>query len=409
MAERLAVWNIARPGEPAPRVGAVEEASDGSLSFVYDDRYEGPAISVSLPRDVGRAGAHFFTNLLPEGATRERICARLKISVDNDFALLRAIGGECAGALSLLVEGEEPSSEPQPYEALEADHIDAWVAGEGEVPLLVGGAATRLSLAGAHDKLPVFVDDAELYLPLARAPSTHILKLPHERHKHVPQNEALITWLADELGFDVPAVTLHRGALLVKRYDRQRGDDWTVTRFHQEDVCQATGRPPSRKYEVEGGPRLAECVELVRRVCRQPLADVRRVLRWSLFNLLAGNGDAHGKNLSLLYDEPVPRLAPFYDLVCTRAFPRLSRELAMAFGGESDPDRIVQRHLEAIRTELGLGKRLMPNLLDELLGDAEPALDRAVERLVAAQGDHPVLQRVPPVIRKRIKRLRRLG
>ena len=54
MAERLAVWNIARPGEPAPRVGAVEEAGDGSLSFVYDDRYEGPAISVSLPRGAAR-------------------------------------------------------------------------------------------------------------------------------------------------------------------------------------------------------------------------------------------------------------------------------------------------------------------------------------------------------------------
>ena len=97
MGDRLVVWNIARPAEPAQRVGAVEEASDGSLSFLYDDAYDGPAISVSLPRGVGRAGAQFFTNLLPEGATREGICARLKLSVDNDFALLRAIGGECAG------------------------------------------------------------------------------------------------------------------------------------------------------------------------------------------------------------------------------------------------------------------------------------------------------------------------
>ena len=115
--------------------------------------------------------------------------------------MLRAIGGECAGALSLLPEGEEPSAEPQPYEALEAERVDELVAGEGEVPLLVGGSATRLSLAGAHDKLPVFVDSRELYVPLAHAPSTHILKLPHDRHKHVPQNEALTTWLAEELGF----------------------------------------------------------------------------------------------------------------------------------------------------------------------------------------------------------------
>ncbi|MEQ9322333.1 MAG: type II toxin-antitoxin system HipA family toxin, partial [Polyangiaceae bacterium] len=360
------------------------------------------------PRGSDRAGAQFFTNLLPEGATRERICARLKISVGNDFALLRAIGGECAGALSLLPEGEEPSAEPQPYEALEAERVDELVAGEGEVPLLVGGSATRLSLAGAHDKLPVFVDSRELYVPLAHAPSTHILKLPHDRHKHVPQNEALTTWLAEELGFDVPTVALHRGALLVERYDRRRGRDWAVTRLHQEDVCQATGRPPNRKYEVEGGPSLAESVELVRRVCRQPLADVRRILRWALFNVLAGNSDAHGKNLSLLYDEPVPRLAPFYDLVCTRAFPRLSRELAMAFGGESDPDRIGPPQVEALRGQLGLGKRLLPTLLDELLHDAEGALGRAIERVGRTAGDHPVLERVPPVVLERIARLRRL-
>ena len=66
-------------------------------------------------------------------------------------------------------------------------------------------------------------------------------------------------------------------------------------------------------------------------------------------------------------------------------------------------------HFDAIRSELGLGKRLIPNLLEELLGEAAPALDRAVERLADAEGDHPALQRVPPVIRKRIKRLRRLG
>lgn len=112
--------------------------------------------------------------------------------------------------------------------------------------------------------------------------------------------------------------------------------------------------------------------------------------------------------MSLLYDEPVPRLAPLYDLVCTRAYPRLSRELAMAFGGESDPDRIGPDHLEAFRVQLGLGKRLLPGLLDELLDDAETALSRAIARVGESAGDHPVLERVPPVVRERIARLRRL-
>lgn len=61
MADRLVVWRIARPRESATRVGAVEQAGDGTLSFAYDDDDAGAAISVSLPRGTERAGAQFFT------------------------------------------------------------------------------------------------------------------------------------------------------------------------------------------------------------------------------------------------------------------------------------------------------------------------------------------------------------
>lgn len=412
MADRLGVWAIGALGVDSGRVGRLTRSADSVIAFGYDESWPGPAISIGLPigeQTHGEKAARFFANLLPEGGARQRICQRLQISEDNDFGLLEAIGGECAGALSILPEGEVPSDEPPAYEALtEADRA-ALSDTERVVPLLVGGATTRLSLAGAHDKLPIFVDGKQLYLPLLHAPSTHILKLGHPTLKHVPENEALVTWFAAELGFEVPAIHLlaKPSMLLVERYDRRRGEAWVVHRLHQEDMCQATARPPSRKYEHEGGPSLAECVEVIRDHTRDPLAGVRRMLRWSLFNLMAGNSDAHGKNLSLLYDRPgPPRLAPFYDLVCTRAYPRLARELAMGIGGETDPGRIDRRHLTAMSETLDIGPRLLPSLAAELIDKAEPALDRAVDRFREARGDHPVLQMVPVAIRKRVRRLR---
>ena len=46
------------------------------------------------PDDLSRP---FFSNLLPEGEVKRAIARHLRISENNDFALLNSIGGECAG------------------------------------------------------------------------------------------------------------------------------------------------------------------------------------------------------------------------------------------------------------------------------------------------------------------------
>ena len=412
MTARLAVWWIGEPGAAA-RGGELESLEAGGLRFRYAADWDGVALSISMPRREApyeSEATSFFANLLPEGLARSRVCARLQISEGNDFGLLAAIGGECAGALSLLPEGVTPDLDPQPYELLDEKTRGALGRDDGLVPLLLGGAETRLSLAGAHDKLPVFADGEELSLPLRHAPSTHILKIAHPTLKHVPENEALVTWFAAELGFDVPEVRLLAvpSMLLVERYDRRRGDAWSVQRLHQEDFCQAAGGPPSRKYELEGGPSLESCVAVVRRHGREPLRDVMRILRWALFNVLAGNSDAHGKNVSLLYDHgAAPRVAPFYDLVCTAAYPRLARDLAMSLGGEADPGKLSHRHLDALSASLGVGRALARRLASELAEGAGAALERATQRFLSIRGDHPILQMVPPIIEKRARRMAR--
>ncbi|MGK3908219.1 HipA domain-containing protein, partial [Enterococcus faecium] len=80
------------------------------------------------------------------------------------------------------------------------------------------------------------------------------------------------------------------------------------------------------------GPALAACFQLLRQVSSLPVIDIKMLLQGILYNLIIGNNDAHGKNFSLLYHGKQTRLAPFYDLISTSAYPSLSTKMAMKIG-----------------------------------------------------------------------------
>ncbi|HIP52798.1 MAG TPA: HipA domain-containing protein [Chromatiales bacterium] len=90
-----------------------------------------------------------------------------------------------------------------------------------------------------------------------------------------------------------------------------------------------------KKYQDSGGPTFADCYQLLQDASTDPAIDIQNLLRWQIFNVLAGNSDGHAKNLSLLYlKNDGIRLAPFYDLVCTRAIERIDYHLAFDVGGQ---------------------------------------------------------------------------
>lgn len=322
-------------------------------SFTYDAGYlasAAPALSVSLPLraapHVGAVARNWFCNLLPEGAVRQAIVERLRLPAGDDFELLAAIGGECAGAVSLL----QPERQPLPPEDGELD-LDAalWLQGDdaGEAAWAMAGAPQRLSLAGAQDKLAVVVaPDGSLRLPRTGEPSSHILKPDSRRFPGIRDAEALGLALARDIGLQAASARLlevmGRPALLIERYDRSRAADGTLRRLHQEDFCQALGYAERLKYQDSGGPSLAMCSVLLRRLALGPAA-VQGLLDWVVFNALIGNADAHAKNLSLLVDaDGRRRLAPFYDLVPTLYLPEslVERTPALHIGDAQRIDRI---------------------------------------------------------------------
>jgi serine/threonine-protein kinase HipA len=393
--------------------GTLRDGLDG-ITFAYAESWVGagrPPLSQSLPISgeyPDRAAAAFFGGLLPEGEPRTTLARRIGVSVDNDFSLLAALGGDTAGAVSLVAPGERPPTD--------RSHDVRWL-NDAELAEEIRQLPSRpmhadedgeyrLSLAGAQDKLPVVVHtDGRVGLTHGAAPSTHIMKTPIVAFAHTVANEALCLDLGRRLGVPTaPAMPRRVGGtecLLVERYDRERHAGGVVERLHQEDVCQALGIPTARKYENEGGPSLADCFALVRRASGVPGRDAVRLFNYVLLSFLVGNHDAHGKNYSLVYRPGDAGLAPAYDILSTAVYGGTTRKMAMKLGGEYRPDYVRARHLDALIADAGLGPAAARRRVVSL---AEAAPTHARDALAALEADGwgaPVLDRIVELVERR--------
>ena len=352
----------------ARRAGRLIRKDNGNLQFRYDPDYTGPAVSQALPvqqaahpHAVCRA---VFGGLLLEGDAREALARNLGVSVGNDYALLRELGGDCAGAVTLL-DPEVPLPSEAQLKPLDDEQLDVLLRDLPQRPLAANPEeGIRLSLAGAQPKLPVIIENDEVALPLnAAAATTHIIKPEPSRFPGLVDNEAFCMELARAVELPV-ALTRKRSTvsglqyLLVERYDRDMTVE-PIRRLHQEDVCQALGRPSDSKYQAEGGPTILETVELMRNCSSVPAQDLPTFWRALVFNWLIGNCDAHAKNFSLLYDSSAPTLAPLYDLVSTTAYPELTTRLAMSIDGATQISDVNTNAWETLAKETGYSTRFI--------------------------------------------------
>ncbi len=354
----------------------------------------------------------FFGGILPEAGKRELIARNLGISARNDYAMLEQIGGECAGAVTFIPSGGALPEANCSYRTLTTEELAAILKELPKRPLLAGDEGIRLSLAGAQDKVAVRMEGGEVCLPLGDAPSTHIVKPAVERFEGVVFNEALCMKVAAAAG--LPVATVETGTidgmtyLMVERYDRihrqAAGEAATVERLHQEDFCQAQGIVSEMKYQKEGGPSLKQCFGLLRKVSSAPVLDLARLLDAVIYNYLAGNNDAHGKNFSLLYHGVGTanleiRLAPLYDIVSTIYYPELSREMAMKIGGEYSSEKVLPKDFEQLAEEAGLARPLVRRRVPELA-------EAVISALAKVEIVNPAAEAVGALIRKRCEKVR---
>ena len=390
--------------------GRLDLRDSGLTSFQYLDtwlaRPDAVPLSLSLPlreeRFRHRDCMPFFSGVLPEGRSREMIGRILGVSETNDFVLLERIGGECAGAVTLLPEETPLDADDQRTRVLDDEEFAGTLRELRRRPLLAGSRGLRLSLAGAQDKLPVRIVEGKVALPLGSTASTHIIKPASRDFDGLVFNEAFCLALAAAVGLRTTAFSVGRADdidyLVVERFDRSV-DGERVGRIHQEDFCQALGIPPERKYQAEGGPSLGRCFEFLRTMSVAPVLDLGALFDAVVFNLAIGNNDAHGKNFALLHrTDGTARLAPFYDLVSTVSYPELAGEMAMRLGGQRIADRVAPNDLRRLSKEAGLGTPLVVRRAVELL-------ETILARVDDIEKPHPVSERVAALVRDRVQTL----
>ncbi len=407
MADRLGVWlydtRVATIEREQNRL-SLRYTKEALASFPLGSPLLSTRLVLSSRPFEDREVRPFLDGLLPEEGQRRLVAEVQRLLADDTFGLIRALGRDCAGAI-VIVPDEETAAPPSTTLTaipLSEEDLLRLVANLRTAPLGLGDGV-RLSLAGVQEKLLLTrLPDGRWARPVEGTPSTHILKPPLDaQYPHSVENELFCMRLAGHLGLRVAQVeTLEVGGrmmLLVERYDRVVHDDGRVERVHQEDLCQALGYPPRHKYEDDHGPSLTEVARALERVARRE--DVETLLRATVLNLLVGNGDAHGKNFSLLHGtDGSIRLAPLYDLMSSAIYGDTT--LAMKIDGEARMDRVAMPHLLDEAARWGIRGARAAEIIRDLLGQAPAAIVRAA---MGAPAGPPALR---PYAEERLERLR---
>ncbi len=385
------------------RVGLLEE-ENGLWAFQYDTQWlaSGKAFGLcpSLPlqaerhRDDGtlRPVQWYFDNLVPEEEQRVLLAADANVSPADAFGLLAHFGAESAGSLTL----RSPDSTQEP-EASMRPLTYARLMGRIEklprVPL-TRRAPKKMSLAGAQHKLAVVYRGGKLFEPVGAVASTHILKPDHpatDDYPHSVINEWFVMSLARELGIRVaPVHRLYVPApiYLVERFDREAAPEdrpapIIARRLHAIDACQALGIDRAFKYSHASVARLLEIADL----CRVKPAARLALFSWLAFNVLAGNGDTHLKNISLMAGRDGFSIAPAYDLLSTAVY------ATKALGGAGWPDvplawpileaRTFAEMARARLVQAGGALRLSRETSERVVARMREQIDPACQRIIA--------------------------
>jgi serine/threonine-protein kinase HipA len=394
--------------------GNVDILGEDKAVFRYAESYltlpEPTPLSVGFPLreepyDTPQV-AYWLQNLLPDDRdVLQRWCDRHDVSLMRPIELLGTpVGAECAGAVQFcppertadLISdhgGLEQLSEEKLWEGLarlRADSSYRFATAHGEVGRSLGGMQPKDALAAAGDGWAV---------PWGRRATTHILKLDRGLYPHETLVEHVTMRTAAHLGLSVPATRLMHGdgfdVIVVERYDRRAtGAVDGPERIHQEDLCQALGLPPRRKYQRFAGATVARCAGVLGDAGRGGAAtDVRRLRDMLLFRWLVGDTDGHAKNLSILLSGTQRALAPLYDAASFLAHrgdtPERDLSFAMWAGRTGEHWRLrgidTGRSLRSLAKALGLDDAGLAARAEHLAVRLPAAFKNAINNLTVEE------------------------
>jgi len=385
-------------------VGRLRRDVSGAISFQYDPSWleweSVLPVSLSLPlREQAYSGAPViavFDNLLPDSNhLRRQIAARTHADGTDAYSLLGKIGHDCVGALQFLPQ----SVEPGPAGAVEGSPVS-----NGEIASMIENLATaplgitedgsfRISIAGAQEKTAFLHRKGRWYKPRGTTATTHIFKpsigkLPNGVDlTNSVENEYFCLKAVAALGIETAKPQMmtfgNRSVLVVERFDRRWTADGRLLRLPQEDCCQALSVSPIQKYQSDGGPGIVQILQLLRG-SDEPLADQRTLLKANIVFWLMGATDGHAKNFSVFLQPGGRfRLTPLYDVISAQPSVDAKQllwksfRLAMSFGVKPHyaMRQVAPRHFFQTAGKAGVGKDVVPSIIEELRGEVAGAID----------------------------------
>lgn len=408
--------------------GTLSRGVGRRLRFEYDAAYAASSsstpLSLSMPLDV-RVHTHaalepWLAGLLPDNPDVPRRWAReFAVGDAEPFSLLATpIGEDCAGGVQFVRPARLSSllANPGSVEWLTehdvAEHIremtrddTAWQARATRTERFTG----QFSLAGRQAKTALVLDEGRWGIPSGRIPTTHIVKPPIRGLRDQDVVEHLCLDAARMSGLSAAESRILAiedvSAIVVRRYDR-RATPEGYRRIHQEDLCQALGVPPDRKYQVERGPGPVEIVALLRRVlpASRAEAQIGRFVDALIFNWIIAGTDAHAKNYSLLLNRSSIALAPLYDITSVLPFEN-ERHMRLAMKIADDYALYNYRNPWPIAAaNLGLNAEALDARVAHLCERVPAAFAAAAARPAVVDLGRPTPQRLAVLVAKRAAR-----
>ncbi len=387
------------------KVGQLRRETSGAIDFRYDPAWltweHNFPVSLSLPlredRYVGDPVIAVFDNLLPDSdGIRRALAARHHAGGIDPYSLLAAIGRDCAGALQFLPAGEDPGAAGEITAVpITRDEIAERLANLATAPLgMDDDREFRISIAGAQDKAAFLYLQDGWHVPHGATATTHIFKPQIGRRGNFDlsqsvENEHFCMRILCELGMPVAQTRIidfgTQRTLVVERFDRHWTRDGRLLRVPQEDCCQAFSVPPTRRYQNQGGPGIADILEFLKG-SDQPDTDQRLFLKAQVVFWLLAATDGHAKNFSVhLYPAGGFRLTPIYDVMSvqplfdTGQVRRNEIKLAMSVGKSRHYrlHEIMPRHFVESAAQAGMPATEVQAIFDQLASDLPAAIDTA--------------------------------
>jgi serine/threonine-protein kinase HipA len=419
-------------------VGDLNKLANGAMTFQYAELWLSTTgarpLSLSLPlrrqRYEGDQVYNFFDNLLPDSKEiRARIQARFKITSGQPFDLLAAIGSDCIGSIQLGWDEVLDSVEKTTARPLANSEIARMLENCRTYPLGMDreNADFRISIAGAQEKTALLWYQEQWCLPIGTTPTSHILKLPMGiiasndiDLSDSCENEWLCLKIAKAFGLPTANAQVEMfdevKALVVERFDRRwsQNGQWLM-RIPQEDLCQALGVSPNLKYQADGGPGIAQIMQLLLGAKNSDAAREQFFRSQILFWLLAAI-DGHAKNFSI-YIQPSGgyRLTPLYDIIsaypmmASKKLPKQKAKMAMAVRGTKNNyyhwAKIQSRHFVSTAQSVKFSPLQAKKLVQDMLEKVQDVTEQIAEELPAnfpAHVSEPILQGMSTLARQQL-------